>query len=65
MFDDPVSFVDDLNILSFLDYLRYFVLKEGKQIFFATASKRLGSLFEHKFDFLGEADFKKWHLKRV
>ncbi len=64
MFDDPVSFVDDLNVLSFLDYLRFFVLKEGKQIFFATANKRLSSLFEHKFGFLGETEFKKWHFQR-
>ncbi|MDE3184456.1 MAG: hypothetical protein KGM16_13645 [Bacteroidota bacterium] len=64
MFDDPVSFVDDLNILSFLDYLRFFVLKENKQIFFATANVRLAILFEKKFEFLGNDDFKAWELKR-
>ncbi len=64
MFDDPVSFIDDLNALSFLDFLRLFVLKENKQIFFATANARLGNLFEKKFNFLGEQDFKKWELNR-
>jgi hypothetical protein len=64
LFDDPVSFVDDLNALSFLDYLRFFVLKEGKQIFFATANSRLANLFERKFQFLGEEDFKVWPLTR-
>jgi exonuclease SbcC len=64
MFDDPVSFIDDLNALSFLDFLRYFVLKEGKQIFFSTANIRLASLFEKKFNFL-DADFRKWELNRV
>jgi DNA repair protein SbcC/Rad50 len=63
MFDDPVAFIDDLNALSFLDYLRYFVLREGKQIFFSTANARLADLFEKKFSFL-ENDFQKHPLKR-
>lgn len=63
MFDDPVAFIDDLNALSFLDYLRLHVLKSGKQIFFATANTRLAHLFEKKFAFL-EDDFKQWHLER-
>ncbi|MNX55076.1 hypothetical protein D3C86_858250 [compost metagenome] len=63
MFDDPVAFIDDLNALSFLDYLRLHVLKSGKQIFFATANNRLAHLFEKKFAFL-EDDFKQWHLER-
>jgi DNA repair protein SbcC/Rad50 len=64
MFDDPVSFIDDLNALSFLDFLRYVVVKDGRQIFFATANARLASLFEKKFDFLGD-DFAKWKLERT
>ncbi|WP_316739080.1 hypothetical protein [Pedobacter aquatilis] len=63
MFDDPVAFIDDLNALSFLDYLRLHVLHSGKQIFFATANTRLAHLFEKKFSFL-EDDFKQWHLER-
>jgi exonuclease SbcC len=64
MFDDPVSFIDDLNALSFLDFLRYVVVKDGRQIFFATANARLASLFEKKFDFLAE-DFVKWKFERA
>jgi len=64
IFDDPVSHIDDLNALSFLDFLRFFILNEDRQIFFSTANNRLASLFEKKFEFLGENDFKKWELKR-
>jgi DNA repair protein SbcC/Rad50 len=63
IFDDPISHIDDLNALSFLDFLRFFVLREKKQIFFATANARLADLVEKKFEFL-EEDFKKWELKR-
>lgn len=63
IFDDPVSHIDDLNELSFIDFLRFFILKEDRQIFFATANTRLASLFEKKFEFL-ENDFQKWELKR-
>lgn len=63
LFDDPVSHIDDLNILSFIDFLRFFILKEGKQIFLATANARLAALIEKKFQFLGE-DFKTWELIR-
>jgi hypothetical protein len=63
MFDDPVSHIDDLNALPFLDFLRFFMLKEERQIFFATANTRLASLIEKKFIFL-EGDFKQWDLKR-
>jgi exonuclease SbcC len=62
LFDDPVSHIDDLNALSFLDFLRIFVLREKKQIFFASANARLSRLFERKFEFLGDVDFKKWDL---
>ncbi|WPQ63301.1 AAA family ATPase [Chitinophaga sancti] len=63
LFDDPAAFTDDFNILSLLDFLRFFILKEGKQIFFATANARLAALIEKKFDFMGE-DFKQFHLER-
>ena len=59
MFDDPVSLIDDLNVLSFLDYLRYVVVKDDKQIFIATANANLASMFEKKFEFLGK-EFEKW-----
>lgn len=63
VFDDPISHVDDLNALSFLDFLRIFILREKKQIFFASANSRLSSLFQKKFEFLGN-DFRQWELKR-
>lgn len=63
LFDDPVSYIDDLNALSFIDFLRIFLLKEGSQIFIATANARLAALIEKKFDFLGQ-DFKSWELLR-
>lgn len=64
IFDDPVTFIDDFNALSFLDFLRYFIVKEKKQIFFATANKKFASLFKKKFDFLGESEFKEFQLER-
>jgi exonuclease SbcC len=63
LFDDPVSFIDDFNALSFLDYLRRDMLSAGKQVFFATANTRLASLFEKKFSFL-DKDFKQWEFTR-
>jgi len=63
LFDDPVAFIDDFNALSFLDFLRYFVLHENKQLFFATANVKLASLFKKKFVFLQE-EFKNWEFKR-
>lgn len=64
IFDDPVTFIDDFNALSFLDFLRYFIVKEKKQIFFATANKKFSTLFKKKFDFLGKAEFKEFQLER-
>ncbi|HYV94987.1 MAG TPA: hypothetical protein VE978_24650 [Chitinophagales bacterium] len=64
LFDDPVVFTDDLNILSFLDYLRQLVINENKQIFFATANKKLAGLFEKKFSFLNAEEFKNISLSR-
>jgi DNA repair exonuclease SbcCD ATPase subunit len=64
LIDDPIAHVDDLNSLSFLDYLREIALTDGRQIFFATASDKLASLFERKFDFLGEEAFCRIDLTR-
>lgn len=61
LIDDPIAHVDDLNCLSFLDYLREIALTGTRQIFFATASSKLASLFERKFDFLGEG-FRRFNL---
>jgi exonuclease SbcC len=63
LFDDPIAHVDDLNILSFLDILRDLVLLGDRQVFFATANRRLADLFTRKFDCLG-AEFKDIPLNR-
>ena len=64
LFDDPVTYTDDLNILSFLDYLREIILHEKRQVVFATANQKLAGLFEKKFAFLGDTEFKKFHFER-
>jgi chromosome segregation protein len=61
--DDPIAHVDDLNALSFLDYLRDLAVNSGRQIIFATADTRVASLFSKKFSFLGET-FKTISLVR-
>jgi exonuclease SbcC len=55
LIDDPIAHIDDLNALSFLDYLRDLAVHSGRQIFFATADTRIASLFSKKFSFLGDA----------
>lgn len=64
LIDDPVAHIDDLNALSFLDYLRDLAVGTRKQIFFATADAKLAALFQRKFEFLGEDRFKKIVLAR-
>lgn len=64
LIDDPIAHVDDLNALSFLDYLREIALSEKRQIFFATANDKLATLFERKFDFLGQGEFRRFDLQR-
>jgi exonuclease SbcC len=63
LIDDPIAHIDDLNALSFLDYLRDLAVNSGRQIFFATADTRVASLFSKKFSFLG-ASFKTISLVR-
>lgn len=64
LIDDPVAHVDDLNALSFFDYLRDVALSERKQIFFATADTRVAALFQKKFEFLGGDHFRQIVLSR-
>ncbi|MDR5730010.1 MAG: hypothetical protein RB191_21565 [Terriglobia bacterium] len=64
LIDDPIAHIDDLNCLSFLDYLREMVLEGRRQIFFATANDKLSALVTRKFDFLGEEDFRRIDLFR-
>lgn len=54
LLDDPISHVDDLNALSFLDYLRNLVINSDRQVFFATADEKIAGIFAHKFGFLGD-----------
>ena len=54
LIDDPIAHIDDLNALSFLDYLRDLAVNSKRQIFFATADTRVASLFAKKFSFLGD-----------
>lgn len=54
LFDDPVSNVDDLNVLSYFDYLREVAARGNRQIFFATANENIAFLFSQKFSFLGD-----------
>lgn len=63
LIDDPVAHIDDLNALSFLDYLRDLAVGTRRQIFFATADAKLAALFQKKFEFLG-ARYKKIVLNR-
>lgn len=56
LIDDPVAHIDDLNALSFLDFLADVAQSGQQQIFFATASEKLANLFEKKMAFL-EKDF--------
>lgn len=63
IFDDPIAFTDDLNILSFLDYLREYMINSDRQIFFATANDNLAFLFKKKFDVFAE-DFNIISLER-
>jgi DNA repair protein SbcC/Rad50 len=63
LLDDPISHIDDLNALSFLDYLRNLVIKSDRQVFFATADEKIAGLFVHKFGFLGE-EFRTIELAR-
>ncbi|SFM28883.1 hypothetical protein [Methanolobus profundi] len=64
LIDDPIAHIDDLNALSFLDYIRELVLSSDKQVFFATSNEKIATLFERKFDFLGNDNFKKFNLSR-
>jgi len=63
IFDDPVSHVDDVNTLSFLDYLRDIALSGERQVFFATADTKLAGLILRKFRFMSD-QFKQIELAR-
>lgn len=62
LIDDPIAHIDDLNALSFLDYLRDLSLHSRRQIFFATADTRVAALFDKKFSFLGQKKYQRIQL---
>lgn len=64
LIDDPIAHIDDLNALSFMDYLRDLSVHSRRQIFFATADSRVAALFEKKFAFLGSEKFRRIDLAR-
>lgn len=61
LIDDPIAHIDDLNSLSFLDYLADIAESGKRQIFFATANDKLANLFQKKMEFLGK-DFRTIEL---
>lgn len=54
LIDDPIAHVDDLNCLSYLDFIADVAETNRRQIFFATANEKLGNLFEKKLGYLGD-----------
>lgn len=64
LFDEPVTNIDDLNVLSFIDFLRELVIKSRRQVFFATANENLSYLFKKKFGFLAKNELKEFIFER-
>jgi len=64
LFDDAIAHVDDLNSLTFMDYVRSIALVGTRQIFFATANAKVADLFRHKFRSLGPERFVEIPLQR-
>lgn len=56
--DEPVANIDELNILSLMDFLRELVISHDRQIFVTTANRNVAQLFCRKFSFLGK-DFQR------
>lgn len=63
LLDEPISHIDELNILSLFDFLRELVIQYDRQLFFTTSTKEVGRLFERKFSFLKE-DYKGFYFER-
>jgi len=51
LLDDPIAHADDLNILSFFDYLRALVIHGSRQVVFATADEKVAYLFKKQVFF--------------
>ncbi len=63
LIDEPVANIDELNVLSLMDFLRELVISHGRQLFFTTASRNVAQLFRRKFSFLKE-DFQRLDFLR-
>jgi len=59
-----VAHADDLNTLSLLDYLRVLVALRKRQIIFATANRKVATLFRRKMEVLGCDVFREIRLGR-
>lgn len=64
LIDEPVSNVDDLNILSMLDFFRELVISQHRQLFVTTANQNVAKLFRRKFSFL-EEDYSEFNIQRT
>jgi len=63
LMDEPVQNIDELNMLNFLDGLRWFVETTNRQVFITTANQRIEALVKKKFVYLKD-DFLELVLKR-
>jgi len=63
LMDEPIQSIDDLNMLNFLDGLRWLAECVNRQVFITTASKRVAGLIRRKFSYLQD-DFLEMQLMR-
>lgn len=63
LIDEPVANIDDLNILSMLDFFREMVISQHRQLFITTANQNVAKLFRRKFSFLKE-EYTEFTIKR-
>ena len=48
--DDPIQYLDSINVLSFIDLLRTIITKEKRQIVISTHDKNFYQLLQKKLD---------------
>ena len=63
LIDEPVANIDDLNILSMLDFFREMVISQHRQLFVTTANQNVAKLFRRKFSFL-ETGYSEFTIRR-
>ena len=52
LMDEPIQNIDDMNMLNFLDGLRWLVEDTDRQVFVTTANRRVETLVRRKFSYL-------------